>query len=266
MTMTTNLDPAQRPWRGSVSRLRVGLGTFIAVEAQASEPALAERAVAAAFEAVQTVDTLMHPNREGSDLAALNRCLPGVPLRVDPWTWQVLELAQQVHRASQGLFDPCWDEAAGRMSDVELCEGSCVVLGAAVHIDLGGIAKGYAVDRALDALRAAGCEGGLVNAGGDLAVFGDQSRQLVYAVRGSRGSSVELRNAALASSDATLQSRTAEHRGYYHGRTRGSVAAGAVTVVAPCAAIADALTKCLLLGDAMSNQSLLERFDARQLV
>jgi FAD:protein FMN transferase len=263
--MTTN-PTNEPPWRGVAARLRVGLGTFVAVEADATEEALAERGVIAAYQAVQTVDELMHPTREGSDVAALNRCVPGARLEVHPWTWEVLELAQRMHRASQGVFDPCLNEAAGRMCDLELCDGYRVAVARPVRMDLGGIAKGYAVDRAVAALRAAGCHGGLVNAGGDLAVFGESSRRIVYGVRGRRGSVVDLANAALASSDVASASRPSEHRGYYHGKTRLSPEPAVVTVVAGCAAIADALTKCLLFGDGDSNQRLLDSFDARQLL
>jgi thiamine biosynthesis lipoprotein len=69
-----------------------------------------------------------------------------------------------------------------------------------LRLDLGGIAKGYAVDRALAALRAAGCRRGLVNAGGDLAVFGADGHCVVIRNHG-RDSIVELNNAALATSD-----------------------------------------------------------------
>jgi len=134
---------------------------------------------------------------------------------------------------------------------------------APLDIDLGGIAKGYAVDRALDALRAAGCHGGLVNAGGDLAVFGARSRGIVCRDRLADSVLVELKDAALATSDVENESRPAEHRGYYHGADRSVVVSGRVTIVAASAAIADGLTKCLLAGDRASRQSLLDAFEAR---
>jgi len=61
-----------------------------------------------------------------------------------------------------------------------------VIPHAPVHIDLGGIAKGYAVDRALMALRTAGCRGALVNAGGDLAVFGNRKHPSSSGTGGGR--------------------------------------------------------------------------------
>ena len=76
------------------------------------------------------------------------------------------------------------------------------------------------------ALRAAGCRGGLVNAGGDLAVFGSRSHAIVIRGHGAGDSVVELKNGALATSDACGAARPTEHRGYYHGRARGEMNSG----------------------------------------
>ena len=140
-----------------------------------------------------------------------------------------------------------------------------VIPHARLRLDLGGIAKGFAVDRAIDALRMAGCHAGLVNAGGDLAVFGDHDRDVLC--RNGRGTSiVTLRNAALASSTVENESRPAEHRGYYNAADRSAIVSGSVAITAPSAAIADGLTKCWLAGDSASNIALLETFGARRIL
>ena len=247
------------------SKLRVALGTFVAIEAEAADRDTVQRGVAAAFDAVATVERLMHPTRAGSDLAALAECPAGRPLTVHPWTLEVLELCQRLHASSQGIFDPCLDGAPGRMSDLDVTPECSVVPQVRMRVDLGGIAKGYAVDRALSALKEAGCTGGLVNAGGDLAVFGEKSHAGICLAPGRGAALVEIRDAALATSDTCESSRPAEHRGYYHGLDRGVPVSGTVTVSAPCAAIADGLTKCLLLGGAALNGRLLSEFDAKQI-
>lgn len=103
-----------------ISRLRVGLGTLVAVDAQASTERIAQRGIAAAFDAVAMVEQLMHPTRPGSDLAALRDCPRGVPLPVHPWTWEVLEICRHLNRVSHGIFDPCLPESAARITDLEL--------------------------------------------------------------------------------------------------------------------------------------------------
>jgi FAD:protein FMN transferase len=243
------------------SRLRVGLGSLIAVEAEASTPAIVQAAIAAAFNAIATLERTMHPSRDGSDLAALATCDPGQQVELHPWTWDVLQLCRTLHICSAGIFDPCLDEASGRMSDLEFLERHWVRVRERVHIDLGGIAKGYAVDRALEALQAAGCTAGMVNAGGDLAVFGGRARLILC--RTSEGTGfVPLKDAALASSDAQAIDHPAEHRGYYHGVRRSVLTHGHASVVAPRAVLADALTKCVLLCERAHSQDLLERFGA----
>jgi len=261
--MTTS-NPVRRAHPSYVSsRLHVALGTFVAIEAEAETRLCAEQSLAAAFAAIARVERTMHPHRAGSDLAALASLRSGSELRVDAWTWDVLRLCQQVHEASDGLFDPCPDMRGGRFEDLELLEPPYVRGRAPVQLDLGGIAKGYAVDRALEALREADCQSGLVNAGGDLAVFGPSRSILCRSTRSTF--SIELKDAALASSDADESERPAEHRGYYDGVERSRIVCGRATVTAPRAPWADALTKCALLCEPSRLEALLQRFDATRI-
>jgi thiamine biosynthesis lipoprotein len=238
------------------------MGTMIAISAEADTAQSALLAIEAGFAAIAQVEQLMHPSRDGSDLLAIHRAPRGRAVGVHAWTWEVLALSQRLNHASQGAFDPCLTDSAGRFADLELAPFCRVIAHLPVCIDLGGIAKGFAVDRALAALRAAGCRRGIVNAGGDLAVFGAGNHALV--VRSQGGDSlVELSNAALATSDVVNPARPPEHRGYYHGVDRRAIIAGSVSVVAASAAVADALTKCVLADRDTARGSLLEAFGAR---
>jgi len=250
--------------RNAVSRLRVALGTFVALEAESGDPRTSEEGITAAFAAVARVERLMHPERPGSDIAVLSRSAPGTVVAVDAWTWAVLSLCRRLHRLSDGAFDPCLSLSPGRMSDIELLDSGQVCTHAPVKVDLGGVAKGYAVDRAVEAMRAGGCHAGLVNAGGDLAVFGASSRTMFCRSESGSVVAVELTEAALASSDTENLARPDEHQGYYHGRDRQTPISGSVCVTAPSAAVADALTKCLLAADRGSGQTLLQAFGARR--
>jgi thiamine biosynthesis lipoprotein len=251
----------------TLSRLRLALGTFVAVEAEAQRAEFAQRGINAAFAAISLVERIMHPTRPGSDLAALRANQRGAAIPVHEWTWEVLELCQALHVRSHGVFDPCLSTAPGRMTDLELLPGHRVRPRAVTHVDLGGVAKGYAADRAIAALRSEQCEAGLVNAGGDLAVFGARARQIVC--RGPHGSHirVELQNAGLATCDTRAPAHPSEHRGYYHGVHREAAIAGHATIIASRAAIADALTKCVLADslEATLNGELLRIYGATQL-
>ena len=219
---------------------------MIAIEAEAATSQDALAGIETAFTVIAQIETLMHPTRTGGDLLAIRQGTLGLPVALHAWTWEVLALSHRLNQASKGAFDPCLPSAEGRLGDLELVLPHFVIPHRPLHIDLGGIAKGYAVDRSLMALRAAGCHAGLVNAGGDLAVFGERVHAVV--VRSSRTGdrAVELKNAALATSDVCGAARPPEHRGYYHGGERREIRSGSVTVSAANAALADALTKCLL--------------------
>ncbi len=237
------------------------MGTLVAIDAVAASVAGAREAIESAFAAVLDVDRLMHPRRSGSDVAAINTAPPGTPIEIHRATWEVLCLAKQVNEASRGIFDPCDPTCRGRLSDIQLGSGLTVVCRASVALDLGGIAKGYAVDRAVDALRAAGCICGLVNAGGDLRVFG--TPQTIFLKDGPDTRPLELVDSALAVSDVDALERPSEHRGYYaETSTEPPLACRYAAVLASEAAIADALTKCVLLCPAEVVESALSQFGA----
>ncbi len=247
------------------------MGTWVGIEASAPATGTAHEAIRSAFAAVDEVDRLMHPSREGSDLRAIRVAAVGAPVAVQRATWEVLCLAKRVSQATQGVFDPCLPSAAGTLADIVLTQrGSAgapiVVCNAPVAIDLGGIAKGYAVDRAVEALRAAGCSSGLVNAGGDLRGFGTNAHT-IFLKRGATAWQMELLNSALAVSDVDAAERPSEHRGYYvGGSTQPELTCRYAAVLAGEAAIADALAKCVLLCPAEVSAQALAEFGASRVI
>lgn len=248
------------------SRLRPALGTLVAIEAAANTQKISDLCLNAGFDAIALVERLMHPTRDGSELAALRRAPLHSALAVHAWTFATLELCRQFHRLSDGAFDPCLPTAPGRLSDLELRAPGELIAHAPLHLDLGGIAKGFAVDRALDALRKGGCSSGLVNAGGDLAAFGAPERDIVCRRADGRSRIVQLRDAALATSDTAQDAPPPEHQGYYHGREVEVRLTGYAAVMAPNAATADALTKCVLaVTNPAATARLLQSCGARRI-
>jgi thiamine biosynthesis lipoprotein len=257
-----------------VRRLRLALGTWLALEASGPSAERAGRAIDAACAAVAEVERHMHPGRHGSDLQRLRTACPHVEIPIHVLTWQVLSFAQRLHQLTDGVFDPSLPDASGTLGDLQLrCDGpgAGTVEGPACHaltraplaLDLGGIAKGFAVDRAVAALQAAGCVAGLVNAGGDLRVFGPQPACVLLRRPDGHFQPHWLHDAALAVSDLDGDGRPAQHRGYY---VRGGVPRGAqryAAVVAGDAMSADALTKCVLLCPRERAQQVLHECGAR---
>jgi thiamine biosynthesis lipoprotein len=111
-------------------------------------------------------------------------------------------------------------------------------------------------------LRRQGCDAGLVNAGGDLRVFGGVSRTIE--LRTADGElAIELLDAALAASGPRSADSPPEHRGFYAGGSGEAIEGRHVAVVAPTAAVADALCKCAMLCDTETLAKLLARHGAR---
>lgn len=248
-----------------VRRLRIALGVMVAIAAEAPTPEQAAAAVQAAFAAVAQVDERLRPEGLHSDLWRLSAAVPGEAVSLWSGTFELLRFAQQLSRASGGLFDPCLPQRAGCLADIELLDGECctAIAHAPVALDCGGIAKGFAVDQAISALHANGCSAGLVNAGGDLRVFGPPITVLLRRAAGLEP--FELSEAALAVSDRDARRVPVGHRGYYvRGRAVGQRERYAA-VRAGRAMCADALTKCVLLSPADESTELLRQFGAERL-
>ena len=277
----------------SVRRARPLLGTFVEIEAAGSDQAEVIAAIDAAFEAVETAHRLMSFHDPDSDVSRLNREAFDRPVKVHEWTLGVLETSIELHRRSGGLFNIAVapilqgmgllprhneDEAAEARPPVpdavELLDGKMIRFrDRRVKIDLGGIAKGFAVDRALDVLRqSATVACGLVNAGGDLAAFGAraQSADIRHPrYPGRVACRVEFANEALATTARRFDPlQSAETSGSAivdpHGQTPTSAIDG-VTVRARSCMMADALTKIVMISGADAG-SLLELYNASALL
>jgi FAD:protein FMN transferase len=243
------------------TRCRPLLGTFVEITA-------CESAIEAGFDAIDRAHRLMSAHEADSDLSRVNRLGHEAPVEVDAWTAAVLERALFWSRQSEGAFDVVAAGAAAIASGylplhhgqprpiaahwtwVEIC-GRTVRLLKPACIDLGGIAKGFAVDRAVAAMKAAGCATGLVNAGGDIAGFGPQPWpvQVVQPTDRRAIANVAVSNGAIATS-AVLPDGRSSHLPRLAGDRVSA------TVCAPSAMDADALTKIVLSGSPASVRCL----------
>jgi FAD:protein FMN transferase len=225
-----------------------------------------ESAIEAAFGAVTRVHRLMSAHQYESDVSRINRAGHRTPVLVDGWTAAVLRRALYWWKQSDGAFDVLRagksavggnrlprhaDQpmpTAGDSSTLELHD-HLVRLHEPATVDLGGIAKGFAVDCAVDALRAYGTAAGLVNAGGDMRAFGPGLPvQINDPVYGIPRAEVLLTNRAIATS--ALIDGTMEH--IYSWEERWTSA----TVCAATAMDADALTKIVLTGSPKTPKCL----------
>ena len=259
-------------------RAQVLLGTLVEVALPAAEAS--EARFAAAFAAIAHVHRTMSAHDPESDLARISREAHMHAVTVAADTFAVLELAQRLLRESRGAFDVTiapvlvrsgalpahgfpHNAQCGRMDALRLESGLRVRTTVPLVLDLGGIAKGYAVDRAVDALRTAGARTGRVSAGGDLRMFGGEWVPVRVRHPAAPAFTLHLfdvRDAAAATS-----------ADYFRG-ARGTLVdpstqclrqfTGSLTVVAPTCAVADALTKIVALRPA-DSAAILARHGAQ---
>lgn len=264
----------------AMRRSRPALGTLVEIRAEGLREADVLRALEAAFAQVSAVHRLMSFHTPDSDLAKLHRAVPGTAVRVDPRTFAVIGIAQDIAAASNGVFDvsvaaslvqlgllprpasPYEPDPQANWRDIELLAGERVRFARPLWIDLGGIAKGYAVDRAIDVLRTHGATHAAVNAGGDLRLFGARTEPVFLRIGSGIVPALELADAAIATSARDIQGDAAA-RPHLHGATRIPVGGDTcVSVIAAHCVIADALTKVVLAADPAMSTQLLARYAA----
>lgn len=260
----------------AVSRAREIMGTFATLTAIAPDKATATAAVEAGYARLEDVNRLMSDYAADSEIGRLNRLPAGESLPVSPDTFECLQRALEVGRVSGGAFDvtcrllvALWKSAAreNRLPNEEelarvrsLIGTDKIILDAkagtaarsmyGVQVDLGGIAKGYALDLAAEAMLKAGAAGVLVDVGGDVRAIGTNAadkpwrigvkhpfQQGIYVV-------LELSNRAVATSGVQQRFYEIDGKRYSHiidPRTgRPAEQSPSVTVIAADGLTADA--------------------------
>ena len=261
---------------GWIERAQPLLGTLVTIGVRGTDDARAHFALDAAFAAVADVHRLMSFHEPASEVSRLNRDAARGAVRVDARTFEVLHLALGIAAATDGAFDislapqlvaqgllPAPDGAAApdpRASwrDIELIAPDAVAFHRALWIDLGGIAKGYAVDLAREALFGCGVERAIVSAGeSSIAAFerpGDPRWSVGVRHPGSDTSIV----GTLRISNTALSTSGSSARGFAIGGVRyahvldprtGTPMTGERSATAVCAsaALAEVASKILLL-------------------
>jgi thiamine biosynthesis lipoprotein len=257
----------------TIKRCQPLLGTFVEITltGSKSEARLHEH-VTKAFELIRSVQQMMSFHDQDSDISRLNRCGHVAPLRVHPWTYHVMQEAVKLSSETEGAFDitvaprlirsgllPRHSPVsslveAGRWEDILLLGSSMVAFQQPLQIDLGGIAKGFAVDKAVDYLSTLGLSGAIVNAGGDMRVLGSMDSRV--AIRDPRdphraGVPALMLRPALATSAAYFvkqRSGLSKATAIMHPRTGKPMKSNvSVSVFAKTCIEADALTKAVLL-------------------
>jgi thiamine biosynthesis lipoprotein len=180
------------------SGYRVIMGTFARVVVLAASEQAARQCAQAAFDRQRRIDELMSYHNADSELNRVNRRAFGEPVQVGADTFEVLRRAKAFSELSGGAFDvtigalgDLWRRAGDANqppTDAEIAAAQSktgyeklrldpdartvrfAVEG--MKLDLGGIAKGYAIDKSVEAMKQGGAVGGMVDIGGDVLCFG----------------------------------------------------------------------------------------------
>jgi thiamine biosynthesis lipoprotein len=271
-----------------LQRARPLLGTVVEIAAAGAPANAVQTAISRAFARIEAIQARMSWHDRDSELSCLNRAAHRGWLEISPDLATVLRMAVDLAKHSDGLFDPtiapllCESGHLPRHPDappntvaaawqaIEL-ETERVHFSRPLAIDLGGIAKGYAVDAALAVLAETGLESARVNAGGDLARFGPQPEAI--RVRHPHHPAhtlhlIDLQNGAVATSAGYYQTRYCGDQRVSplrHPKTHASLCLDdSITVVAPNCMLADALTK-VVAADPENAPALLRTFGAQAL-
>ena len=261
----------------------------------------AKQAVQAAFGELSEIHRLCDSNSENSDISKINRAAADTKITIDPRTYKILETALKICADSNGAFDitiapisALWDfksENAVPPPETSICQSlqfvgySNIILSDSTvtkksdktEIDLGGAAKGYAADRALEIIKKYRVDGALVDLGGNVSCFGKNKNskngqwrigiQIPFKPTGEYGQILSLNSGSVVTS-GTYQ-RNFEYGGklYHHildPKTGypSEQSYSSVTVITDSALIADCLsTACFVLGREQ-GEKLAEKYGA----
>ena len=296
-----------RYWGGPVeydSGCRLIMGTVARVICVAEDANSGEDCVNSAFEQLDRVNRLMSNYDSDSEISRINRSAYGGAVTVDEMTFEVLERAVEFSKITGGAFDvtvgplvELWRLAgsAGHVPSKEMLEKDKSKAGyenlildrgdrsvrfavKGMSIDLGGIAKGYAIDMAVEAMKCKGAIAGMVDIGGDIRCFDKRQSAKHWFIgvqdptKVSEGLDVtepllvlKIRQGAVATSGNYRRFVAIEDKKYSHiiNRKTGRSAEGlsSVTVIAETAIEADGLATAVSVMGAEAGLCLVESLD-----
>jgi FAD:protein FMN transferase len=272
--------PSLAEWLGDT---RAMMGTEISVQLwhESAEDGLA--VIEDAFDEVSRIEELMSTYIESSEISEINRAASEAPVAADDELIQLILRSLDISMLTRGAFDITYDSVGQyydfrerqrpdaetieeelkridyRLVEVDRLAGTVKFLAPGVRINLGGIAKGYAVERAVSLLRSRGIQHGIVTAGGDSRLLGDRRGQpFMVGIRDPRRDdevalTIPLEDEAISTSGDYERYFEEDGQRYHHiiEPATGLPASGvhSATIIGPDAVLTDALsTSVFVLG------------------
>ncbi|MEE9492266.1 MAG: FAD:protein FMN transferase, partial [Gammaproteobacteria bacterium] len=272
--------PVMADW---TNRQAAIMGTRITVEVFHPQKIFAEKAIDAVMDEMRRIDKSMSPFITDSLLSSINRSAATTDVKITPELFTLLQTAQHFSELTHGAFDisfasagflydyrnrirPDTDKLSESVDTIDYHNIQLNETNHSIHfsktgvkIDLGGIAKGHAVDRSINILKKMGIKQALVTAGGDSRVLGDrQGDAWKIGVRNPRDQNlvsvlIPLENTAISTSGDYERFFEEDGVRYHHildPKTGDSARElQSVTIIGPDATTTDALsTSVFVLG------------------
>ncbi|WP_100642610.1 FAD:protein FMN transferase [Alteromonas facilis] len=290
--LTSRVNATSGDWYSDSAGI---MGTNIEVQVWADSPELGHQAIIAVFAEMERINQLMSPYIESSELSHLNRLAGQQSVVISEELFGLLETSRRFSELSHGAFDitfasvgflydyrqrvkPTQSELERltslidyRLVELEPSARSVRFAHPDVKIDLGGIAKGHAVDNAIDILHAMGIEHALVTAGGDTKLLGDRhGRDWIVGIRDPRNPDKQavvlpLSNTAMSTSGDYERYFEEEGVRYHHilsPKTGKSVSnVQSVSIISDSATRNDALSTAVFVLGVKEGLELINQLD-----
>ena len=281
-------------WADWFKQKRDIMGTRVTVELWSDDAAIANPCSEKVFTEMRRIDQLMSPFKPASTISTINRLAAQQPVSVSHELFALLQRAQWFSGLTRGAFDITfasigyqYDYRKHRQPDAQTIQRELNLINyknlilqhdsvrfekAGMRIDLGGIAKGYAVDRSIDILKACGISDALVSAGGDSRIIGDhRGRPWMIGIRHPRkrqavALSIPLSNTAISTSgDYERYFISHGHRIHHiiNPKTgRSATKSWSATIIGPDATSTDALSTSVFILGAQKGLELIDALAA----
>jgi FAD:protein FMN transferase len=268
-----------------VREVHFQMGTYLEVTLWHAEQETAQRLIRTAVQEAHRLDTILSNFRPDSALSQLNRRAGAGSMTVPAELFELLSLSRQLGDKTAGKFDitvgplmELWQSAAAAKHvpsvwqinqtralvdyrNLVLSQPNEAALSrSGMNVDLGGIGKGYAVDRMTTIMKAGNAAAALINFGGSsIGAIGAPPGKTAWEIaledtRGHLRGSIQLRDSTLSTSGSMGHAWTIDGKTYGHliDPLSGMAATEArmATVITPSATLAEALTKPLVLSGA----------------
>ena len=279
-----------------IKRSQLLMGTLVDVTAVAPDKAAAQKAATAALAEIKRLENLLSTWISDSELSQINAAAGRQPVKVSPESMEVIERSLEMADLTEGAFNivigpavNAWDVSKeGRipsleelnavrplidLSQLKLDHKARTVFLArrGMQIDIGGIGKGYAADRAAVAMKASGASAGVVAISGDIETFGrmPDNQRFVFGIQhprkeyGALLARIELENEAVSTAGDYQRFFEVDGVRYHHildpTTLHPSRSSQSVTVVAKEGVVADGLDTGIFVMGPEKGMALIER-------